>query len=356
MILTTSSSNSKKNNKMKKIFILFALALMCADGMAQIAGVSCCDWMMLKRQRPGAITLSKEIGADGVELDMGPLSKNRLFTNRFRPVADSLTVGKMDYTDPKNNPPRLKTGETEAESFLKTLKETGVKVSSIAMSGFYAQNVIRRKFLPGVEMSDAERIENYKAIIQDLLNTMRIFGAKVAFLPLGGSEKGWQQPGSDDYKVLVERLKMWGDMAAEEGVVIGVRTAMDAYYDLQLLRDVDSKGIKIYYSFQDVCDRMELPRYEGKPKDYGTDVIINELRLLGADRIASIHASNTDGFRLREDPELDMPRLKVALEEIGYHGWLTIERSRSYKNTRDTRGNYGDNVAYLHEVFGTPAK
>lgn len=328
-----------KNNLISPLRLcVFAFLLLSAEGYAQIAGVSCCDWMMLKRQKLGAVTLSKEINADGLEMDMGSLGKRMLFANRFRPVADSLTVGEMDYTDMKNNiPVDRKKGIAEAEIFRRTADSLGIKVSSVAMSGFFAQNVLRRKFAPGVEMSDADRLANYKALMQDCLNTMRIFGAKVAFLPLGGSEHDWEKVGSADYKTLIERLRMFGKMAEKEGVVIGVRTAMDADFDIQLLKDVKCKAVKIYYNVQDACDNN---------RD-----ICAELEKLGVDRIAQIHISNTDGLNLREDPEVDMPKIKATLEKIGYHGWLTIERSRSSKHVRDTRANYGDNVAYIHEIF-----
>src|SRR5689334_16426018 len=37
--------------------------------------ISVCDWMILKRQKLGAFQLAKDIGADGVEVDMGSLGK-----------------------------------------------------------------------------------------------------------------------------------------------------------------------------------------------------------------------------------------------------------------------------------------
>src|SRR3979409_2151050 len=37
--------------------------------------IAVCDWMILKRQKLGAFQLTKDIGADGVEVDMGSLGK-----------------------------------------------------------------------------------------------------------------------------------------------------------------------------------------------------------------------------------------------------------------------------------------
>ena len=37
--------------------------------------IAACDWMMLKRQKLGAIQLAKDCGMDGVEVDMGSLGQ-----------------------------------------------------------------------------------------------------------------------------------------------------------------------------------------------------------------------------------------------------------------------------------------
>jgi hypothetical protein len=39
-------------------------------------------------------------------------------------------------------------------------------------------------------------------------------------------------------------------MAWKEGLVIGIETSLDAKNELALLREINSKGIKIYYNFQ----------------------------------------------------------------------------------------------------------
>ena len=66
--------------------------------------VAACDWMMLKRQKLGEFQLAKDIGADGVEVDMGPLGQRVLFDNKlrephfqqlFRRTADSLGICKI---------------------------------------------------------------------------------------------------------------------------------------------------------------------------------------------------------------------------------------------------------------------
>lgn len=259
--------------------------------------VAACDWMMLKRQKAGALTLARAIGADGVEVDMGPLGRRELFDNQLR-------------------------DKQAASRFRRMADSLGVKVPSMAMSGFFAQNLLRRS--------------NHRDLMLDCLATMQALGSGVLFLPLGGSGQAWQQRGAErDSMVAV--LRLMGDMAYAHGVRIGIRTGGDARFDKSLLRDIRSRGVGIYYNLQDAADAH---------RD-----ICKELRRLGAKRIVQIHASNTDSVNLPEDQEIDLPAIRRTLDRMGWRGWLVVERSRDVNRVRDVKYNFGRNVAYLKEVF-----
>jgi L-ribulose-5-phosphate 3-epimerase len=273
-----------------------AIPLPMTARSGQHCRVGICDWMILKRQKLGEFQLAHDIGADGVEMDMGPLGKRVLFDNRFRNDEQEVAVFKH-----------------KADSF-------GVQIASFAMSGFFAQSFLTRP--------------NYRDLINDCLATMHSFGAKVAFLPLGGSGKEWMSPGAA-HDSMVVRLRVAGQLARRAGVVIGIRTALSAEDDVRLLDEVGSKGIRIYYNFQDAAD------------DHRD--ICQELKTLGRKRIVQIHASNTDGKLLRDDPAIDMKAIIQTLRDIGWKGWLIVERSRDAARVRDVKYNYGANVAYLHE-------
>ena len=45
--------------------------------------IAVCDWMILELQRLGAFPLAKEIGADGVEVEMGGLGDSLIFDSRL---------------------------------------------------------------------------------------------------------------------------------------------------------------------------------------------------------------------------------------------------------------------------------
>lgn len=279
------------------IVVLVALPLgMCAQQQQQYR-VAACDWMMLKRQKLGEFQLAKDINADGVEVDMGPLGKRVLFDNKLREPAFQ-------------------------QLFRRTADSLGIAVPSIAMSGFFAQSFLER--------------ENYKDLIVDCLNTMDVMGARVAFLPLGGSGNEWKQHG-EARQEMVRRLHEVGEMALARGKVIAIRTQQDARASLVLLKEVNSKGIKIYYNLQDAVDQGLCP--------------CKELKTLGAENIAQIHASLTDSVTLDKDPRIDLHKVKKTLDKMKWSGWLVVERSRNAQDVRNVRGNFGTNVAYLKEIF-----
>ena len=82
----------------------------------------------------------------------------------------------------------------------------------------------------------------------------------------------------------------------------------------------------------------------------GRDVIA-ELETLGTDRICQIHCTDTDGVWLENNPRIDIPKVKQTLDNMGWSGWLVIERSRDATNTRNVVWNYGANTRYLKSVF-----
>ncbi|WP_348682012.1 TIM barrel protein [Duncaniella freteri] len=287
----------------KRLLSLLLLALLVFPAYLGISAgenrykVAACDWMMLKRQKLGSFKLMHELGGDGVEMDMGGLGVRDTFDNKFH-----------------------------HRHFRKLFRETadslGVLVPSVAMSGFYGQSFLTH--------------HNYKALVEDCLSTMRVMDSKVAYLPLGGIKEDWTKPGQARDE-LVKRLHVAGVMAEADGLVIGIRTPLDAKENIRLLKEIDSPGIKIYYSFQTALDNH---------RD-----IISELKTLGKDRICQIHASNTDGVTLDRDTALDMPKIKETLDKMGWSGWLVVERSRDAKEVRNVKKNFGTNIRYLKEVF-----
>jgi L-ribulose-5-phosphate 3-epimerase len=258
--------------------------------------VAVADLMILKRQKLGAFQLARDIGADGVEVDLGGLGNRDTFDNQL-------------------------TNDMTRREFLDKARELGLEIPSLAMTGFFAQSFAERPTVP--------------RMIQDCVDTMQAMEVKVAFLPLG--VKGDLAKNPELRPAIVARLQMAGRIAAKAGVVIGVETSLPAAEEVKLLADVGSPAIKIYFNFANAVKN-------------GRD-ISTELRTLGKDRLCQIHATNEDGVWLQNDAQIDPKKVKQTLDEMGWSGWLVIERSRDAKDPRNVKKNFGANTAYLKSIF-----
>ena len=258
--------------------------------------VAVCDWMILKRQKLGAFQLTSEIGADGVEVDMGRLGDRETFENA---LADPAV----------------------RQQFLNEARRLDLEICSLAMSGFYAQSFAERPTVP--------------RMMQDCIDTMKAMSVKVAFLPLGVRSDLVKHP--ELRPRVVERLKAIGPQAEKAGVKIGVETELPAAEQVKLLDEVGSPAIQIYYNFANAIQN-----------DHD---LIQELRTLGRARICQMHCTGQDGVWLQDDPRIDLPKVKQTLDDLGWSGWLVIERSRKASDSRNVKGNFGANTAYLKKIF-----
>ena len=254
------------------------------------------DLMILKRQKLGAFQLTKDIGADGVEVDMGGLGQRETFDSQLAK-------------------PEIR------QQFLDKARELNLEICSLAMTGFYAQSFATRP--------------TYQRMVQDCLDTMQALNVKVAFLPLGTQGDLVKNP--ELRPAIVERLKVVGKMAQKAGVVIGIETSLDARGEVELLRDVNSKHIQIYFNFSN-------------PLKAGRD-LHEELRILGRKRICQMHCTDEDGVWLQNNTRLDLRKVKQTLADMGWQGWLVIERSRDAADARNVKKNFGANTAYLKSIF-----
>jgi len=263
-----------------------------ADQRYKVAVV---DLMILKRQKLGAFQLTKDIGADGVEVDMGGLGQRETFENELAK-------------------PEVR------QQFLDKAKELNLEICSLGMTGFYAQSFAERT---GVER-----------MVQDCLNTAVAMNVKVVFLPLGVADlvkKPELRP------AIVERLKAVAPHAKKAGVIIGIETSLAAADEAKLLDEIGSPYVQSYFNFANAADN-------------GRD-ISEELKTLGKKRICQIHCTDTDGVVLRYDPKIDMKKVKETLDKMKWSGWLVIERSRDKNDVHNVKANFGANTEYVKSVF-----
>jgi sugar phosphate isomerase/epimerase len=248
--------------------------------------------MMLKRQTPGALDRAHEAGLDGVEVDMGPLGKRPDFENKL-------------------------VDEKFLHDYLEKARGYGLEISSLAMSAFYGQSFGKH---PKADQ-----------FLATWIGLMPKLGTKVGFLPIIKFD-------NDELRAMtVTHLKTAASGAEKAGVILGLNTPLTADENKKLLDDIGSSAVRIAYNV-------------GEATDAGRDVYA-ELRSLGKDRISEIIPTLSDGVLLQDDKRLVVPRLKGLLDEIGWSGWLVLQRSRDAKKARDVKYNFGSNAAYLKSIF-----
>ena len=257
--------------------------------------VAASDWMMFKRQTPGALGRAAECGLDGVEVDMGPLGKRPDFENKLR-------------------------DEKFRADYLAQAKNLNLEIASFAMSAFYGQSITKHP--------QAEKF------CTDWIALMPKLGTKTGFLPIVFAKEDETQVAVDK---LVELMKKVAPKAEAAGVTIGLNTSLDAAGNIKMLDAIGSPAVRIAYN----C---------GEAVDANRDVYA-ELAQLGGKRISQVIPTLSDGVLLEHDKRLDVPKLKKVLDDADWSGWLVLQRSRQQDKARDVKFNFSANGKYLKSIF-----
>jgi sugar phosphate isomerase/epimerase len=259
------------------------------DGVASAFKLSACDWSIGNAQRPEAFAVAKDTGLDGVEVSFGEPGRPN---------------------DLRDEAVRKQYGESCAK--------VGLQISSLAMG-----------ILNSVPYSSDPRTEQWVA---DVVEVLPKLGLKVCLLAFFGNGDIKGDKAKQDE--VIRRLKKVAPKAEQAGVVLGVESWMNADDHLRILDGVGSPAVQVYY---DVANMTQM----------GYD-ICREIRQLGKDRICQFHMKE-NGFLLGQG-KVDFPRVKEAIDDIGYRGWLVIEGATIPGKTLVEC--YQHNQKYLRTVFG----
>jgi len=252
--------------------------------------IGACDWSVGQRQKPEAFAVAKEIGLDGLEVSFSD------------PGIDN------DLRD-----------EKVREQYLGLSKKEGIEIASLAMG-----------ILNRVPYAEDPRTEKWVA---DAVDVMPKLGVKICLLAFFGKGNINGERAKQDE--VIRRLKKIAPQAEKAGVVLGVESRLNAEDHSRIVEEVASPAVQVYY---DVANMTQQ----------GYD-IYKEIRQLGKERLCQIHMKE-NGFLLGEG-KVDFPRVKEAIDEIGYAGWLIIEGATVRgKNLVEC---YQHNQKYLRSIFPT---
>ncbi len=264
-------------------------ALLClANDEQRRFKIGACDWSIGRGGQLGALELAKQIGLDGVQVSFGQPG------------------GEFDLRN-----------EAVRRQYEQAAAEHGVEIASLAMGVLNS--------VPYASDKDAERW------VEECVEVMPKLRQKIVLLAFFGDGDIKDKP--ELQEEVIRRLKRVAPQAEKAGVVLGLETWLSADEHLRILDAVGSPAVQVYYD----TANMEKQGYD----------IYREIRQLGRERICEFHCKE-NGFLLGEG-RVDFRRVKDAMDDIGYSGWLVIESAVG--DGRSVQDSYVHNQKYLRSVF-----
>ena len=222
-----------------------------------------CDWSIGKMGDSAAFEVAKQIGLDGVQVSLGTAANDM----RLRQPAVQ-----QQYKD--------------------AAKQAGLQIASLAIGEL---NSIPYK-------SDPRTIP----WVSDSIEVCQALDVKVVLLAFFSNDD--LRGDKDGVDEVVRRLKAVAPKAEKAGVILGIESWLSGEEHLAILDRVGSPAVQVYY---DVCNS----------NDRGYD-IYKEIRQLGK-RICELHAKENGA--LLGQGKVDFRKVREALDDIGYRGWVQIE-------------------------------
>lgn len=267
-----------------------ALAPLLAAPESRRFRIGACDWSLGPMASPEAFTVAREIGLDGVQVSLGTEKNN------------------MHLRQP-----------AVQQAYRDKARETGVAVASLALGEL---NNIPFK-------SDPRTVE----WVGGAVDAAAALGVRVILLAF--FHKGDLRDDPAGVAEVVRRLKTLAPRAEKAGVILGLESWLSAAGHLEIIDRVGSRAVQVYY---DVCNS----------NDRGYN-IYREIRELGRrGLICELHAKENGA--LLGQGKVDFLKVRAALDDIGYAGWIQIEGALPAGAALVP--SYQANLKYLRGVFG----
>jgi sugar phosphate isomerase/epimerase len=255
--------------------------------------IGACDWSIQRRGDVQAMEQAAKIGLDGVQVTFGPPGE------------------KYDLRE-----------EAVRKQYQEAARKYKVEISSLAMG---VLNSIPYATEPSAQQWVAECIEVMPKMRQNVV-LLAFFG------------KGDIGDRRDLQDKVIRNLKQVAPKAEKAGVVLGIESTLNADDHLRILDAVGSPAVQVYY---------DVANMHGRGYD-----IYQEIRRLGRNRICEIHCKES-GALLGQGP-IDFRRVKEAIDDIGWIGWLIIEGA--VPKGMDVVEAYVQNQKFLRSIFPTARK
>lgn len=257
-----------------------------AEGAGRGFKIGACEWS-LRKADPSCFKVAKEIGLDGVQVNLGS-------------EGDGLHLRRPEVQ----------------RAYREAARAEGLEIASLAVAEFN-----------NVNLATEPRAAVW---LLDALEAARALEVRVVLVAM--FYRGEVLP-SDEAAVgrLVGLLKEVAPRAEKAGLILGLENYLSAEDNARILDRVGSPAVQVYYDV-------------GNSMDKGYD-ILKEIRFLGKSRICELHAK--DGPHLFGKGRIDFRKVREAIDEIGYSGWIQVEGATPTGLVPDYRAN----LDYLREIF-----
>jgi len=256
--------------------------------------IGICDWSLGRIAQPEAFAVAKRMGADGVQVDFG-MEEDDL------PVLHKLCLQKK---------------------YMREAKKQGMEIASFGM--------VALGWAP--YKSDPRWLK----WIKEGIDVSADMGVGVILIPFFG-----ERDLSDDKEgrlIVAQKLARVSIQAERAGVVLGLESWMSAEQNMEIIDRVGSSAVQVYYDV-------------GNSKKKGYD-IYKEIRALG-NHICEFHAKDY-GDEMFGKGDIDFRRVREAMDEIGYRGWIVFESSKWGPKeiiSAEEEGKFAKNIEYLRGIF-----
>jgi len=245
------------------------------------------EWSLGKSD-PSCFEVAKQIGLDGVQVNMGG-------------VEDKMHLRQPDVQ----------------KAYQDAARANGMEIASLALGEL---NRIPLKNDPTAAIW-----------LLDSMDVARALGVKVILVAAFGN--GELKGDKEGVNKTVGVLKELAPRAEKAGVYLALENYLSAPENLDIIQRVGSPAVRVYYDV-------------GNSTDKGYDVYA-EIRQL-KDQICEFHAKDAN-FLLGQG-RIDFTKVRQAMDDIGYRGWIQIEAHAPHSLVED----YKTDLNFLKGIF--PAK
>lgn len=249
--------------------------------------IGACDWSIGERGKFSAFEVARKIGLEGIQVSFARNEQDLHMLNK----------------------------EIQTE-FLRVSRVSGVQIGGLALG-----------ILNQIPYKSDQRAEKWVAASLDVAESLNCSVILLAFFGNGdikGDEKGTRK--------VINRLKKVAPKAEDKKIILGIESWLSASEHLEILEEVDSSHVKVYYDVAN-SNRMGYDIYE-------------EIQMLG-DHICEIHAK--ENGNLLGKGEIDFKKVRKILDDINYSGWIHIEGA--IPSDKEIYESYVLNREFMHSIF-----